>query len=252
MAKTTGLGHKLLVQGVNISGDVTALDEISGSLELLECTGIDKSAKETIGGVRDGLITATSWFNPTALTGAHDNLSALPTTDVHLMYLAGATIGDPVACMVAQQGNYAGTREDDGSLTHETEHRASGFGLEWCELLTAGIRSDTTATNGSALDFGAAIGTTNFGLQAYLQVLSFTGTSVTVKLQESSDNAAGDAYADVTGGAFGTVTGAGHTERLQTGRALAVERYLRVVTTGTFTQCSFVVGVCKNLTDTAF
>jgi hypothetical protein len=53
--------------------------------------------------------------------------------------------------------------------------------------LTAAPRTDTTATNGTSYDFGT--GSTAFGLQAYLQVLSFTGTSCTIKLQESSDNA---------------------------------------------------------------
>ncbi|MGD9749787.1 MAG: hypothetical protein AB7W59_02210 [Acidimicrobiia bacterium] len=248
MAKQTGLGHRLLVGGVDISGDVTTLDEIAGSLEGLECTGIDKSARERLGGVRDGMISATSWFNP---TGAHAELGALPTSDVHVMYLAGSAIGAPAACMVAQQANYAGTREDDGSLTHETEHRANGYGLEWGDLLTAGIRSDTTATNGASLDYGATIDTTSFGLQAYLQVLSFTGTSCTVKLQESGDDGGSDSWADVTGGSFGAQSAVG-ASRIQTSRTQDVERYLRVATTGTFSECSFVVVVVKNITAVAF
>jgi hypothetical protein len=247
VAKVTGLGHLLLVGGVNVSGDITALDEITGSAEELECTGIDKSAKERLLGPRDGLITATSWFNPDR---AHASFAALPTSDVHVMYVAGSAIGDPAACMVAKQANYAPTREDDGSLTAETEFLSNAYGLEWGHLLTAGIRSDTSATNGSPLDFGASIATTNFGLQAYVQVLSFTGTSCTITIQESSDNS-GDTYAAVTGGAFTAATAAG-AERIQTTRALAVERYLRVTTSGTFSECSFVVAVAKNLTSVAF
>lgn len=249
MAKITGMGHRLLCAGVDISGDITALDEITGSMEELDCTGISKSARERLGGLRDGLISATSWFNPSA-GSAHVSFSALPTTDVHGMYLMGSAIDDPAACLVAQQGNYAPSRGDDGSMTAGTELAGRGYGLEWCQLLTAGIRSDTSATNGSPLDYGATIATTNFGLQAYLQVLSFTGTSCTIKIQESSDNGA-DTYADVTGGSFGAQSAVG-ASRIETTRALAVERYLRVVTTGTFSECSFVVAVQKNLTSTLF
>ncbi len=95
---------------------------------------------------------------------------------------------------------------------------------------------------------------TRYGLQAYLQVLSFTGTDVTVKLQSSSDDGGSDAYADVTGGAFTQVTAGPTSERIATSSALEIERYLRVTTTttGGFTELSFIVVACVNLTDTGF
>jgi hypothetical protein len=68
-----------------------------------------------------------------------------------------------------------------------------------------------------------------------------------VKLQESSDNA-GDTYADVVGGSFGAQSAIG-ASRIQTSPTLAVERYLKVVTTGTFSSCQFLVAVTRN--DTA-
>ncbi len=248
--KQTGMGHSLLLNGINVSGDVTALDEITGSLGELDCTGIDKSARERIGGIRDGLIKATSWWN-NAVGGTHDTLAALPTADVHAMYLAGSAIGDWAACLVSQQATYAPSRDDEGSMTAGFELAGRGYGLEWGQLLTAGLRADTTATNGGSLDYGATIATTAFGLQAYLQITEFTGTNITIKLQESSDNAAGDAFADVTGGSFGAQTAVG-ASRIATSASQNVERYLRVVTSGTFTSCTFAVTVAKNLTATSF
>lgn len=250
MAKQTGLGHRLLVGGLDISGDVTALDEITGSMDELKTTGINKSAHERLGGVRDGLIKATTWWN-NAVAGTHDTLAALPTTDLHAMYIMGSSIGDPAAGLVARQMNYAPKRGDDGSMTAEVELHGDAYGLEWCSLLTAGTRTDTTATNGSSLDYGATIGSTAFGLQAYLQVLSFSGSSCTIKLQESSDDGGSDAFADVTGGSFGAQSAVG-ASRIATATGQTVERYLRVVTSGTFSSCAFVVAVAKNLTSTAF
>lgn len=249
MAKQGGLGDALYAAGYDVSGDINSLGNVGGGPAALTFTGIDKSAFERKGGVRDGRVEFVSYFNPTALTGAHARFSALPTSDQIVTYCRGTTLGNAAACIVGKQIDYAGTRGDDGSFTFNISAVANGYGLEWGRLMTAGKRTDTTPTNGSSVDFGT--GSTAFGLQAYLHVFAFTGTSVTVKLQESSDNGAGDAWADVTGGAFTAATGIA-SERIQTGRTQTVERYLRVVTTGTFSNAQFAVVVNRCDTDTSF
>jgi hypothetical protein len=247
MTKQTGLGDNCYVDIYDLSGDVGALDSISGGPNPLEVTAIDKSAKERLGGVRDGTVEFTSFFDKAA--GAeHLALRGLPTTDRIVSYFRGTALGGPAASLVAKQLNYDATRGEDGSLTFKINAVANGFGLEWGQSLTAGKRTDSAATNGSGVDFAAS---SAFGLQAYLHVFAFTGTSATVKLQESSDNAGTDPYADVTGGAFTTVTGA-TSERIATSSGLTVERWLRVVTTGTFSNLVFAVIVARNLTAVTF
>lgn len=246
MAKTSGLGDNLYVGGVDCSGDINSLNDVGGGPALLDFTAINASAMERQGGDLTGHLTAVAYFNP---TGAHPQLSSLPTSDVQVSYFCGTAIGNAAACITSKQIGYDGTRGDDGDFKFSVEVQSNAYGLSWCRQLTAGIRSDTTATNGTSFDFGT--GSTTFGLQAYLHVFSFTGTSCTVKLQESSDNGAGDAFADVTGGSFGAQTAAG-ASRIQTARGQTVERYLRVVTTGTFSQCSFAVAVQRNTVSTVF
>ncbi|MFI9200159.1 hypothetical protein [Streptomyces sp. NPDC053048] len=248
MAKQSGLGDNLYVAGYDLSGDIGSLGGISGGPAALEVTGIDKSAFERIGGLRDGKLEFTAWFNP-ATDRAHQRFRSLPTTDVITSYFRGTTLGNPSANIVAKQINYDGTRADDGAFTFAVEAQANGYGLEWGRSMTAGKRTDTTATNGSSVDFGT--GSTAFGLQAYLHVFAFTGTSVTVKLQESSDDGAGDAWADVTGGAFTAATGI-TSERITTSSSQTVERYLRVVTTGTFSNAVIAVSVVRNATAVTF
>jgi hypothetical protein len=248
MAKQGGLGDNLYVAGYDLSGDIGSLSRIGGGPSPLEVTAIDKSAMERIGGKRDGGIEYSAYFNPS--TGqAHERLSALPTGDVIMTYCRGTALGSPAAAMVAKQINYDGSRGDDGSLTFAVQAQANGFGLEWGRQLTAGKRTDSTGTTGASVDLG--VGSTLFGLQAYLQVFAFTGTSVTVKLQESSNDGAGDAFADVAGGAFAAAT-AITSERIATAAGLTVERYLRVVTTGTFSNAVFSVTVVRNDVLTAF
>jgi hypothetical protein len=450
LSKQSGLGDALFVGGYDLSGDTQSLGAIGGGPAVLDVTPINKSAYERIGGLRDGRIEWTSYFND-ASSQAHPVLKTLPTSDVHVMYCRGTTLGNPCASMVAKQINYDGNRGDDGAFTFALQAQANGYGLEWGRLGTAGIRTDTTATNGSSIsltggdayiqlpgssgntittpdaaglditgdldiaakiaaddwtpaadsyiiskytvtgnqrsyalvltttgnlalqfsndgtaaisknstanlsalasgavkwvratldvdngasgydvkfytsddgvtwtqlgstvttatatsvyastavleigsrnagtsDFfagkffegwvknglegtavarpvasttgvtdatpltwtvnGTAIPTsrTPYGLQAYLQVFAFTGTSVTVKLQESADNGVNDAWTDVTGGSFTAATGV-TTERIATSTTQNVERYLRVVTTGTFTNAQFAVNVVRN------
>lgn len=153
MAKTSGLGDNLYIHGYDLSGDINSLGTISGGNSPLEVTGIDKSAFERIGGRRDGNIEFTAYFND-ATGRAHPRLSTLPSTDVHLYYARGTTLGNPAACMIGKQVNYDGTRGDDGDFKFAVQAQANGFGLEWGKQLTAGKRTDTGAASGTAVEFG--------------------------------------------------------------------------------------------------
>lgn len=248
MSKQSGLGDNLFVAGYDVSGDINSLGRIGGGPTAMDVTSIDKSAFQRIGGLRDGGIEWVSYFNP-ATDQAHDRFSLLPATDVLVTYCRGTALGSPAANLIGKQIDYSATRADDGALTFAVQAQANGYGLEWCTQLTAGKRTDTTATSGTSVDLGT--GSTAHGLQAYLHVFAFTGTSVTVKLQESSDNGAGDAWADVTGGGFTAATGI-TTQRIATAAGQTVERYLRVVTTGTFTNAIFAVSVNRNDSATTF
>ncbi|MET7452535.1 hypothetical protein ABZT03_11675 [Streptomyces sp. NPDC005574] len=244
MAKASGLGDMLLIGGFNASGDIQQLGSISGGPALLNMTGIDKSAYERQGGLRSGQIEMTTFFNTVAVTGAtHEKLSALPRTDVILTYGRGTTLGDPAASLVGKQVNYDPQRGDDGMLTFGVSAQSNGYGIEWGRQLTAGVRTDTAATLGTGIDTAASA---SFGGQAYLQVGSFTGTDVTVKIQDSADNVT---FADVTSFAFTQITGgAPLAERIALANTATIRRYVRVstVTTGGFSSLVFSVNVIKN------
>lgn len=242
MAKQSGLGDAFYVSGHDLSGDIGSLGNVGGGPTPLEVTSIDKSAIERIGGIRDGRMEYSPWFNPAA-GRAHEVLAALPTGHVLQTYCRGTALGAPAACLIAKQLNHDGTRANDGALTFSGQGQAAaGIALEWGRLGTAGVRADTTATNGASIDDGAA---TEFGLSAYLHVMAFTGTSATVTLQTSSDDGGGDAWADLPDGGFTTVTEAPGWQRIETAHDATVERYLRVVTTGTFTVLDFAVVICR-------
>ena len=244
MAKQSGLGDSLLLDGYDLSGDVGAVEVIAARDAPLVVTAIDKSALERILGHHDGELGFTSFFND-ATDQEHDVLKVPGGTNRIACWLrGGGTIGKAGYGIVAKQLNYDPNRAQDGSLTIGVQALGALYGGEFADQLTPGLRTDTGATEGSSLNNGAA---SSKGLSAYLQVTAFTGTDVTITIEQSSDNGVGDAFAAVTGGAFAQVTTAPVAERIVTSLSQAVEQYLRVTTTTSagFTSVTFVVLVFR-------
>lgn len=246
MAKSHGLGAQYYIDQYDMSNDTNSLGNISKSLSPIEMTGIDKLANERISGDLDSEIKWINYFNP---TNAHLALSGLPRTDRQVSYFHRAALGTPVASQLSKQVGYDGKRDADGKLLFDVDGLGNGTWLDWGYSLTAGKRTDTTATNGTGIDlnsFGFGFTTSAaFGLQAYLHVFAFTGTSVTIKIQDSADNAT---FADLTGGTFAVVNAVG-PQRIATGRTQTVRRYLRLVTSGTFTNVVMAAQATVNITD---
>lgn len=317
MAKQSGLGMNHYQGGYDLSDNVGALSKIGGGPALLDVTPINASAFVRLGGLRTGEVTFDTFYD-TAAGKEHAALSTLPRTDVHSMTTIGTSIGSAAACLVGKQLDYDPTRANTGMLTVKVDSQSNGFGLEWGDLLTPGLRTDTAATNGTGLDGapgftapsvpasgtpvtntyalpasvvisggtlsdvsinGVSVGTgdgtytlpsgqaitltytvaptwtwaaqTVYGAQAYLQVTAFTGTDVTVKVQDSAD---GTTYADVTGLAFAQTTAAHTAQRIATANNATIRRYWRAVTitSGGFTSATFAVAVVRNQILTAF
>lgn len=258
MAKQSGMGDRLYLNGYNVSGDVGSVGRIGGGPALLDVTAIDKSAIERIGALQSGEISFVSYFNDgwaSSRAGAagtlFHQLSGLPTTDVQLIYCRGTTLGNRGAGLVARQVGYDLNRGADGALTFSAQALSRGYPLEWGVQLTPGQRQDTSATaagaGNSVDDLAGSPVSTAFGWSAYLQVFSFTGTSCTVSIHDSADNST---FAAISGAAFTAATGVTF-ERIQAASSTAtVRRYLAVNTAGTFTECTFAVLFVRNRTAT--
>lgn len=250
MTKRNGLAQGLWIAGNDISGDVGSIDNANGGNSPLVVTGIDKSGVERIGGLRDGNLEYTAFFNPAA-GGVHGVLKQTLFTglvDWNATWILGSTAGEEAFSIVAKELDYAPTRGSDGSLTFKVQMPANGFGAEWGNLLTAGKRVDTGATSpATGVDFTDV--STAFGWQAWLHVFALTGTNVVVTIQDSADNSS---FANLAGGAFTSVTATPGSQRLEGGRTATVRRYLKVNTTGVFTSATIGVSFTRNLTAVAF
>ena len=243
MAKQSGLGGNLYVDGYDLSGDVGAINTIKDSGNLLAVTGIDKSAIERIHGLGDGELSFTAFFND-ASGMAHEVLSGRGAADHIVTYAVGTTLGKVGVGIVGKQGDYSAVRGADGSVALTVPfHTSDGESLRWGQMLTAGIRTDSEATDGTAVDNGVA---TSFGADLYLHVFAFTGTDATITVEDSADGST--SWASVaSAGAFTQVTSGPTSERLILAADATVKEYLRVSTTTSagFSDLQFAVIACR-------
>lgn len=195
-----------------------------------------------------GTITLTYSAAPTwtwsTVGTEHDALAPLPRTDVTASYLRGTTLLNPAFSVVGKQLNYDPTRDASGNLTLKVQAQGNAFGGDWGKQITAGLRTDTTATTGSAVDENPSAGTT-FGAQAYLQLVDFVGTSVDVTVTHATTS--GGAYTTLID--FGALTAVGAKRVAVTG---TVNEFLKVATSGTFTYATFAVVFARNKAAVSF
>ncbi len=240
MAKSSGLGANYYVDQFDVSNDTNSFGSINKTQAIIDVTGVDKLAPERIAGQLDAEMKWVSFLNP---TNAHVGLSTLPRADRQMSYFHRTTIGAPVASMIGKQVDYAPKRDANGAILIDVDAPANAFWLDWGFALTAGKRTDTTATNGTSYDNTTV--STAFGAQGYVHLFAFTGTNIVFTLQDSADNVS---FAAITGGAFTSMTAVG-AQRLQTARNQTIRRYWRVATSGTFTSATFAVQMTSNVTD---
>lgn len=239
MAKQSGLGDNFYIGGFDLSGDLGQLNKISGGPMLQDVTSIKMSGHERLPLLRDSTWQFTTFFD-NASGAEHPALKTLPTADVVACYFRGTTLQGSAAAINCKQVDYDPTREANGNLTLKVDLQSNGFGMEWGEMLTAGLRTDTSATIGSFITDTAG---TAFGGQAYFQVVSFTGTSVTIDIQSATTSGGSYATTGLTSQAF-TGTGA---QRVSVSNTTTINQFLKVVTTGTFTSAVFAVVFVRNL-----
>ena len=248
MAKKSGLGQQIFVHGYDLSGDIATIDNAGSPRNLLDITAINASATERLVGLSDGNISVSSWFNDST-EQEHDALSGLVTTDRIVTWAFGATRGDVAACLVAKQLNYDGSRGTDGSLSFSVDTQADGISLDWCNTLTTGKETHSSAGSSTSRDDGAG---TTAGMVAYLEIVDCDSGTPTVTIQESSDNGSSDAWVNVLSFSAVGYASAPTAERVTSSGT--VERYLRITTTGTFSNLDFCVSTRRGTSqdDVAF
>lgn len=244
MVAQGGMGDNLWIDGRDVSGDIGSLGRIACPLTVQDTTPINMSAMRRKGLLHDGAIDYTAFWNPGVdADTAHSIHKTLPRTDRAFQYCRGTTLGAPAASMVGKQITYDGNRPNDGSFTLGVNALANEFGLEWGQQLTPGKLNQVAAGNGTSFDTGVV--STAFGWSMYFHLFGITGTSVTVSIEDSANNSA---WTALSGATFTAASAAGTSQRVSAGptSTATVRRYLRIVSTGTFTSATFGVNFIRH------
>lgn len=239
MAKTSGLGDRLLVNGYDLSGDIGSLSQIGYSVGEMNVTGISKTAVERLQLLADGQLQFNNFFSNTT-NGPQELVHEAQTGGKIVTYFRGTTTGNLAAGIDAKVFQASYNRGQNGSLLGTvTVKNVNGAPLEWGEILDfAGFSDTDSGETGSAYDLGASHGLTKMAF--YLHVYDFDGTNATI-LIEDDDNSG--FTTPTTYGTFAQVTGVG-AQRLAV--AAAPERYLRWSVSGTYTDLTFAIVAVRN------
>ena len=242
MAKVNGLNVRFYVEGYDLSGDANALSAMGYTNELLDVTALDSSARKRIIGIVDSEISVDAWFD-NAASQQHavwtSNSGKQPTTDQEIVIPFGSAVGDQFVGLVAKQGTYSTARAPGSAITANAVFSANGSAAEFGEMLTAHDDTHSTAGSGTVVDSGAS---SSNGGTGYLQILSLASGSVTVNLQEATSS--GGSYSNFM--TFSTVAAAAAPAAERLTMEGTVQRYIKVTTTGTFSNAKIVVGFSRS------
>jgi hypothetical protein len=234
MAKQSGLGHNFFIGGYDLSGDVSAIDNWSTPVESVDVTSISKSAFERLQGRVDLDASFSTFFNDAA-GQQHLALRNYATTDRNVSWTFGSTVGDVACGAVAKQVDYPLTRGADGTLTATIPISGNGVISEWGNLLSAGKITHSGATTVASKDDSSSSAA---GASAIIQSMSLSSGTATVKIQHSANDSS---WSDLI--TFTNVAAASDSGRTSERKTVSgtVNRYLRIVTSGTFSNLVFVI-----------
>lgn len=228
----------------NTSGFPVKVTVIGGTGTNVTINGVaqgsfDGTYNVPIGGTIALTYTVAPTWNWFALGTVQNAISSMPSADQVVMYMQGSAIGNPAACMVSKESNYAPTRDNTGNLTLKADYVSNAFGVEWGKQLTAGLRTDNGPTTGAFFDLGAG---SVLGCQAYLELIELVGTSIDVTITHCTTS--GGTYTSLLD--FGSQNAIGGF-RQATSNTTTVNEFVKVVSAGSFTQATFGVVFVQNI-----
>jgi hypothetical protein len=217
----------LLVGGYDLGQDSHSLN-YSKTATLEETTAFgDTFVENSYVGIVRGTVTQEGYYDDADNRSSEALAAKSGTSRAMVVALAGNAQGRLCAGISGAMQSTFGRGANRNELTKVSATFESNGAIEEGVILQSlAAESGAGATSDGSYDHGAAATRS----AAYLQVteLALGGyTSITVKVQESSDDGAGDAWADIA--TFTVVTAESVGERIAI--ATSVERYTRVTLT---------------------
>lgn len=235
MAKQPANNSRIYLDEFNLSGSLNGITR-RVTQEIPIASAFSDAGPRRVVGNYDHEHSALGLFDGTA--GEIDAIihSLLDGSDHYLMEtFGGGNAGDVCYDAVVALGEKPLSAQLGGVQVLNFD--AMGRGPEYRGLIL-GLKTSTGAENLT----GVNQGTTTSG-QVYavtFRVISFTGTDITLTVEESSDNGSTDAFATISGLTSGSLSAAG-VVRVTTTAATEAYKRVAITTSGGFSSAAIVV-----------
>lgn len=206
-----------------------------------EYTALEDAAGMFAQGKPSGKVSATGFLDITETTGWDTRALAAQTDGIHLWtcYPAGTVALQPAYLFRYQVTSQPRTFDQAQVAMIDNQGTITGAMSRGVSLLAPVAVTGTGATTGQNL--GVTASTDRFIAHVMLQAVSGTG-SITVEIEESSDDGSGDAYATISG-MSGTLTTVGTATRLSFTGATEAWKRVNVTAFSGFTSVTIAVAV---------
>jgi len=201
--------------------------------DMAETTAYGNESKTYIPGLDDGQFTFGGMWD--AAADAEMATQFKSGGDVWQYAPAGISVGGRGMACLGRRQSYAGSAPVGDVVGMAITIQADG-GIETVELLHAIAAAESSAGQEASVDSGAS---SDNGGAAYLNLISFTGTSITVNVAHSVNDST---FVDIA--TFTAATQEG-SERVEVAEGTTIDRYLRAEWAGTFTSATFVVAFAR-------
>jgi hypothetical protein len=227
MAFVHGKGGAVLWAATDLSAYLNNVDA-AATADTAEVTTFGSSAKSYVAGTKDATLSLSGFFDGSV--GAVDEV--LSTAAVTTAPAGAGAIGNRAQLANVVHTGYTVTAPVGDAVSISAEAQVTGglaSGIVLADLVARTATGNTTANDNAASSSGGAV--------AHLHLVAFTGTDITIKVQESADNSS---WVDLI--TFAQLTAEGSERATAAG---TVARYLRVNIAGTFTTATFAVAIAR-------
>ena len=239
MAFVHGKNTKVLIGQYDLTG---YFNQASASFErqTVSTTVFGLDDHTFISGLGGGSIALGGLWDNTAVSGSDVLLDAALDGSQQVVSISPqgiSAVGQRGVLLNARQQSYP-WRAPVADAVRINSNRSADGGMRGGVVLHQ-LTQESSTGNFASVDHGAADSPTLNGAVGHLHVTEFNGTTATIKITDSTDDAL---FSDLI--PFTTVTAAGAERATATG---TVNRYSRVELTGTFTTITFAVLFARNL-----
>ena len=234
MANAHGKDIAIFLGDTDVSQYLNA-NAITVNNELADTTVYSKEDRNFLAGLITGAASLGGHFDQASGAITEEFENTLKTSTL-LSVAYGAALSDRWIGMQLQTSNYTISPPVGDVVVVQLTAQADAGGVSRGTVLHPLANVETGAGSETKADQAVA---THLGCVGFLHVVAFTGTDITITIEDGATE--GGAFAELVG--FAQLSGIGKERVVVAAAASTPERWVHVDWSGTFSSCTFIVGM---------